>query len=89
MSFFGDVMTMFAGGDKPKVQTPQVATSRDEPHETGRTEPQSDAEFAAIEKAEDDERRRQANKKGQGSTILTGSLGTPADETKPKTLLGA
>lgn len=93
MSFFGDMMTMFAGGDKPSVQQPQVATSSSDPHETGRTEPQSEAEMASIKAAEDDEKRRQANKQGQQSTILTGSLGTPADETdgaaQRKTLLGA
>ena len=92
MSFFGDMMTMFSGGDSPKVQTPQVATKADEPHETGRTEPQSEAEAAAIKQAEDDERRRLSEKQGQQSTILTGSLGTPAEEesaSQRKTLLGA
>jgi hypothetical protein len=91
MSFFGDMMTMFSGGDKPNVQTPQVATTAAEPLPTGRTEPQSEAEMASIKAAEDDERRRQMDKKGQGSTILTGSLGTPAEDgaAQRKTLLGA
>jgi len=86
------LMELFAGGSKPKVQSPQVATSASAQHETGRTEPQSEAELAKIKEAEDDERRRQANKQGQGSTILTGSLGTPAEEDEAaqrKTLLGA
>jgi hypothetical protein len=91
MSFFGDMMTMFAGGDKPEVQTPQVATTAEEfPHETGRTAPQSDAENLAIAESEEAERDKRRAKQGQQSTILTGSLSTPAeDEPQRKTLLGA
>lgn len=89
----GMMMEFFAGGDASEdIQLPQVATKADEPHPTGRTEPQSEAELAAIKAAEDDEKRRQANKQGQKDTILTGSLGTPAEEdgaAQRKTLLGA
>lgn len=90
------LMEFFAGGDASSdIQTPQVAATAEElqHNETGRTLPQSEAENIKIKEAEDDEKRRQANKQGQQSTILTGSLGTPADETdgatQRKTLLGA
>lgn len=84
---------MFGGGGKgggTPVQSPQVASSASEPHETGRTLPQSEAEAAAIKKAEDDERRRQTNKTGQQETIISGGTGA-FDETgyPKKTLLGA
>lgn len=91
----GMLMEFFAGGDaSDDVQFPQVAETREEleESETGRTKPQSEAEQIAIKQAEDDERRRQANKQGQQDTILTGQLGTPAEEdgaAQRKTLLGA
>lgn len=89
------LMEFFAGGDaSDDVQMPQVATTKAEldENETGRTLPQSEAENAAILAAEEGERDKQRAKQGQGSTILTGSLGTPAEEdgaAQRKTLLGA
>lgn len=90
------LMELFGGGDASKdVQLPQVARTADELEhsETGKTEPQSEAEAAAIKNAEEDERRRQAANQGQQSTILTGSLGSPAEDessaSQRKTLLGA
>jgi hypothetical protein len=82
---------MFGGGGKGSdVQTPQVAqTAAEYPGETGRTEPQSEAELIAIKEAEDAERRRQLNKEGQQDTILTKDNFVEDTATKRKTLLGA
>lgn len=86
-------MEFFAGGDaSDDIQTPQVAVQPEErTPENPRTLPQSEAENAAILEAEEAERDKARKKQGQGSTVLTGSLGSPAeeDETQRKTLLGA